>query len=141
MPMACIQGCTKITFPGCVKLGEKVAFCLPTAGRRMPLFRLIFTQPGAHLLGHPCRSTKRRSITHLGLSPHVVGPSVRVQVASRCHFAIGPVSVAVALAVPAAIQHHKSKLVHSLRLSLSVWAAMNDVCNISNFWRFTVSEF
>ena len=49
-----------------------------------------------------------------------VGPSVRVQVASRCHFAIGPVSVAVALAVPAAIQHHKSKLVHSLRMSLSV---------------------
>ena len=29
-----IKSCTKITFPGCVTLAEKVAFCLPTAGRR-----------------------------------------------------------------------------------------------------------
>ena len=34
--------------------GEKVAFCLPTAGRRAQLFHLIFTQPVAHLLEIPC---------------------------------------------------------------------------------------
>ena len=49
-----IKGCTKRWAPGSVKLGEKVAFCLPTTGRRMQLFHLIFTKPGAHLLVHPC---------------------------------------------------------------------------------------
>ena len=34
-------------------------FCLPTAGRRVQLFHLIFTQPGAHLLDTPCISTDR----------------------------------------------------------------------------------
>ena len=29
-----LQGCTKITFPSCVKFGEKVEFCLPSVGRR-----------------------------------------------------------------------------------------------------------
>ena len=36
------QGCTKRTFPCCVKLGEKVAFCLPTEGRKAQSFYLIF---------------------------------------------------------------------------------------------------
>ena len=29
-----LQGCTKRWAPGCVKLGEKVAFCLPSEGRK-----------------------------------------------------------------------------------------------------------
>ena len=41
-----LQGCTKRLFPGFVKLGEKVAFCLPTAGRRTHLFT-----PYSHNLG------------------------------------------------------------------------------------------
>ena len=53
-PARRLQGCSKRWAPGCVKLGEKVVFCLPTAGRRTQLFHLIFTQPGAHLLEHPC---------------------------------------------------------------------------------------
>ena len=45
-----VQGCTKITFPGCVKLGEKVAFCsLFTAGWRTK----FFTQPGKVILCCP----------------------------------------------------------------------------------------
>ena len=40
-----------------MKLGETVAFCLPFAGRRTQLFHLIFTEPGAHLLEHPCTVT------------------------------------------------------------------------------------
>ena len=39
---------------GSVKLGEKVSFCLPAADGRRQLFHLIFTQPGALLLEHPC---------------------------------------------------------------------------------------
>ena len=44
-----IQGISKRGTPGCVKEGERVVFCLPTAGRRAQLFHLIFSQPGAHL--------------------------------------------------------------------------------------------
>ena len=33
-----VQGCTKRLFPGFEKLGEKVAFCLPTAGGRTLFF-------------------------------------------------------------------------------------------------------
>ena len=43
-----LQGTSKRLFPGCVKLGEKVVFCLHTAGRKAQLFYLIFTQPGVH---------------------------------------------------------------------------------------------
>ena len=35
-------------------MGRKNYVVLPTAGRRMQLFHLIFTEPGVHLLGHPC---------------------------------------------------------------------------------------
>ena len=49
-----LQGIPKRSAPGCVKKGEKVAFYLPTAGRRVQLLHLIFTQPGAHLLEFPC---------------------------------------------------------------------------------------
>ena len=34
---------------------------LPAAGRIMQLFHLIFTQPGARLLGIPCRAEQRPS--------------------------------------------------------------------------------
>ena len=37
-----------------MKLGEKVAFCLPTAGRRTQFFHPKFTQPGKSLLVQPC---------------------------------------------------------------------------------------
>ena len=45
---ACLQGISKrwAPAPGCVKLDEKVAICLPTAGRRTQLFHHIFTQAG-----------------------------------------------------------------------------------------------
>ena len=49
-----VQGTSKERFPGCVKLGEKVAFCLPTAGRRTQFFHPIFAQPGKHSLEVPC---------------------------------------------------------------------------------------
>ena len=49
-----VQGCTKRWAPGCVILGEKVAFCLPIAGRRMQLFHHIVTQSGAHILEILC---------------------------------------------------------------------------------------
>ena len=51
-----IQGTSRRLFPGCVKLGEKVALCLPTAGRRTQFFHPIFTQPGKHSLEVPCTS-------------------------------------------------------------------------------------
>ena len=38
-----LQGWPKRWAPGCVKLGDKIAFCLPTAGRRTQIFHLIFT--------------------------------------------------------------------------------------------------
>ena len=50
-----VQGCIKRTFPGCVKLGEKVAFYLPTPDRRTHFFHPIFTQPGKGILVHPCK--------------------------------------------------------------------------------------
>ena len=39
---------------GCVKLGKRVPFCLPTAGRRTQFIDIIFTQPGKVLLVQPC---------------------------------------------------------------------------------------
>ena len=61
-----------------MKLGEKVAFCLPTAGRREQLFHLIFTQPGAHLLEIPCicRTHDRPGLFRVLISP---GAPRRVQ--------------------------------------------------------------
>ena len=39
--------------------GEKVVLpCLPSVGRRMQFFLLIFTEPGKHALAHPCTYTK-----------------------------------------------------------------------------------
>jgi len=61
-----IQGTYKKRFPGCVKLGEKVAFCLPTAGRRTQFFHPIFTQPGKHSLEVPC-TLMRHKIGNLDL--------------------------------------------------------------------------
>ena len=61
LSLAQLQGISKRWVPGCVKLGEKVAFCLPTAGRRTQLFHLIFTQPGVHLLEIPCTLRVRKS--------------------------------------------------------------------------------
>ena len=39
-----------------MKLGEKVAFCFPSAGKKMQLFHLIFIQRGANLIEHPCKA-------------------------------------------------------------------------------------
>ena len=49
-----VHDCTKKLFPGCVKLDEKIVFCLPTAGMRTQFFHPIFTQPGRSLLVQPC---------------------------------------------------------------------------------------
>ena len=49
-----LQNCTKRTFPGCVKWGDKVVFCLPIARRRTQFFQTVFTQPGKILLVQPC---------------------------------------------------------------------------------------
>ena len=51
-----MEGCLKRRAPGFGQLGEKAAFCLPAVGRRTQLFHLIFTQPGAYLLEHPCKA-------------------------------------------------------------------------------------
>ena len=55
-----VQGTSKRFFPGWVKSGEKVAFCLPTAGKQTQYFHHIFSQPGksllASLLEVPCSS-------------------------------------------------------------------------------------
>ena len=44
-----LLGWIKRLFPGCVKFGEKVVFCLPSAGRNMQIFHPLFTQPGKSL--------------------------------------------------------------------------------------------
>ena len=50
-----VQGISKRWASGCVKLGEKVAFYLPTAGRKTQFFPPSFSQPGKSLLEGPCR--------------------------------------------------------------------------------------
>ena len=50
---------SKRPFPGCVKSGQKVAFCLPSAGRKTQLFHHIFFQPGKSLLEIPCTNIWR----------------------------------------------------------------------------------
>ena len=60
------QGYTKISFPDCVKLDETVAFCLPTAGRRMQCCHPIFKQPGKALLVQPCSVAPARSLLLCG---------------------------------------------------------------------------
>ena len=49
-----LQGCTKRTFPVCVKLGEKVTFCLFAADSRAQFFCPILTKPEKVLLVQPC---------------------------------------------------------------------------------------
>ena len=58
-----VQGTSKRLFPGFVKLGEKVAFCLPTAGRRTQFFHPTFSQPGKSLLEVPCTCRPREHFT------------------------------------------------------------------------------
>ena len=41
-----LQGCTKRLFQGCVKLGENIAFCLPTVGRRTQFSNPYSYNPG-----------------------------------------------------------------------------------------------
>ena len=50
-----LQGCPKRWTPGSVIMRRKNYVLLLAAGRRTQLFHLIFTKPGVHLLGHPCR--------------------------------------------------------------------------------------
>ena len=44
-----VQGWTKRLFPGCVKFGEEVSYCLPSAGRNMqnfsPLIHATWEEP------------------------------------------------------------------------------------------------
>ena len=54
MQKVSLQGISKRLFPGCVKLVEKVAFCLPAAGRETQFFHFTFTKPGKSLLEIPC---------------------------------------------------------------------------------------
>ena len=54
-----LQAISKRLFPGCVKSGQKVAFCLPSAGRKTQLFHHIFFQPGKSLLEIPCTNIWR----------------------------------------------------------------------------------
>ena len=63
-----LQGTSKKRFPGCVNFGEKVAFCLPTAGKRAQFFHPIFTQPRKHSLEVPCipSSPRGKFICDLG---------------------------------------------------------------------------
>ena len=49
-----LQRTSKRRFQGFVKLGEKVAVCLPTAGRRAQFFHPTSSQPGNSLLEVPC---------------------------------------------------------------------------------------
>ena len=55
LPSLTVQGCTKRWTPGSVNMTRKNCVLLPAAGRRAQLFHLIFTEPGVHLLVHPCR--------------------------------------------------------------------------------------
>ena len=49
-----LQGISKRLFPGWVKSGLKVAFCLPSARRKTQYFHNIFSQPGKSLLEILC---------------------------------------------------------------------------------------
>ena len=60
-----VQGTSKERFPGCVKLGEKYAICLPTAGRRTQFFHPIFTQPGKIILVQPCKLMQGSVYAHV----------------------------------------------------------------------------
>ena len=55
-----LQGISKRLFPGCVKSGEKVAFCLPSAVRKTQIFHHIISQPGKSLLEIPCKTYRER---------------------------------------------------------------------------------
>ena len=57
------RGCTLWCALGSVNMRRKNCVLLPAAGRRTQLFHLIFTQPGAYLLEHPCMSQKRFALT------------------------------------------------------------------------------
>ena len=61
LPDPRLQGACKECFPGCVKLDEKVAFCLPTAGRRRNLSHPKFTKPGKHSLEVSCSFTTEQA--------------------------------------------------------------------------------
>ena len=49
-----LQGISKRLFPGWVKSGEKVEFCLPSAGRQTQFFHHLISQRGKNLLEIPC---------------------------------------------------------------------------------------
>ena len=65
-----VQGWPKRWTPGCVNMSLKSCVLPPAAGRRTQLFLLIFTEPGVHLLGHPCNSVQssRRVVSGGGLA-------------------------------------------------------------------------
>ena len=51
-----VQGWPKRWTRGYVNLRWKSCVLLPAAGRRTQFLSLIFTEPGVHLLGHPCNT-------------------------------------------------------------------------------------
>ena len=68
LPFLPLQGCTKRNFPGCVKLDEKLAFCLPTVSRRIQLSNTYSHNPGElfwYFLCSPAQRQGRRRRTTL----------------------------------------------------------------------------
>ena len=86
-----LQGTSKERFPGCVKSFEKVAFCLPIAGRRRNLFHPKFTKPGKHSLEVPC----------------TVGGLVKFVSSVACH---------LCQSVSTSLQHSRNSRNHVLRV-------------------------
>ena len=54
--MCTIQGCTKRWTSGSVNMKRKNCVLLPAVGKQNATLSPNFTQPGAHILGHPCIS-------------------------------------------------------------------------------------
>ena len=68
-----LQGTSKRLLPGCVKSGEKVAFCLPTAGRQenaifSPHILTTWEEPYSQSLefGEPCETGVAVALLHRG---------------------------------------------------------------------------
>ena len=62
-----VRGCTKRWTPGSVNMKRKNCVLLPAAARRAQLFHLLFTEPGVHLLVHPCKLDRLRDWLHANI--------------------------------------------------------------------------
>ena len=63
-----IQGWPKRWTPGSVNMKRKNCVLLTAAGRKTQPFHLKFTEPGVHLLGHPCITMTAFGSTTLPIS-------------------------------------------------------------------------